>query len=397
MKQSLVLLVMVALVGCSESNVQPDDLLYTVEKKPFAIEVYAQGELESSNRVSITVPASSNGPQTLSWIMPEYSEVKKGDVIARFDGSTTERRKRTSEYEQAKLNQDLNKTKSDLSTREEHLFQDIKVVQGDKDFAQQFAINDTRILSKLDILDRSQNVDYLNAQANYYAWQKSQFTATSQGEIELLTIQVKQHQQKIKMYDKNLSSLEIVAPNSGLLTHAANWRGDKPKPGLTMWPGHEIAGLPDITSLQAKLHIHEKEAIGIEAGQRVEFSLLSDSKQTFFGKVKSVSPYPQSIERGDPQKYYEVIATLDEQNPNFRPGFKINAKIHALPERNVLTVPKHSVINEQQSRYVLVLQNGQLQKVPVELGQSNFSHSEVTSGLQAGQKISLLTDMGSLN
>ncbi|NUZ09926.1 HlyD family efflux transporter periplasmic adaptor subunit [Pseudoalteromonas sp. McH1-7] len=391
-KKLLALLVPIWLLGCQEASDKPTQLLYTVESKPFSITVDAEGELEAASETVISAPTSARGAQTLAWIVPEYSQVKKGDVIARFDGSQLARRKRFSEFDKGKVAQDMTVTDSDLTTRKSHLDSDKSIVSEEKRFAETFSIDDERIRSKLDILDQLQNVEYLNAKEAYFEWQTDQFSSSALGEMELLKLQSKQHESKIAMYNANLESLEVIAPHDGLLTLNADWRGEKPKAGQALWPGQKIGGLPDISSLQAKLFVHEKEALGLEVGQTVKFTLLSNSDERFDGKVTKVSPYPQSIRRGDPQKYYEVIASLNETPSHFTPGNKVLATLLVQERKQALLVPKHSIINDNNAFFVLVKDGSQFQRVKVELGQSNLSHTEVLEGLSPNQQIALVAN-----
>ncbi|MEJ6475415.1 efflux RND transporter periplasmic adaptor subunit [Pseudoalteromonas piscicida] len=391
-KKLLPLCIASLLMGCQEQVEAPSALVYTVKTQPFSIKVQAHGALEASSETVISAPTSARGPQILAWLLPEYTQVKKGDVIARFDGSHMERRKRFSEFDKNKVAQDIRVTDSDLTTRKSHLTQDRIMVSEEKQFAETFSIDDERIRSKLDILDQMQNVEYLNAKDDYYGWQSEQFASTALGEMELLKLQSQQYESKIAMYNANLEGLEVIAPHDGLLTLSSDWRGDKPKPGQTLWPGQKIAGLPDISSLQAKLYVHEKEALGLAANQRVEFTLLSNSEATFQGKVTSVAPYPQSIRRGDPQKYYEVIASLDETPDYFKPGNKVTATIVVQENRPALLVPKHSVLNDNNAYFVTVKIGNEFKQVPVEIGQSNLSHTEILAGLKPKQQITFVAN-----
>ncbi|WP_462160279.1 efflux RND transporter periplasmic adaptor subunit [Pseudoalteromonas maricaloris] len=391
-KTLLAVIVPLWLLGCQEAPEQPAQLLYTVESKPFSITVEAEGELEAASETVISAPTSARGAQTLAWIMPEYTQVKKGDVIARFDGSQLERRKRFSEFDKGKVAQDITVTDSDLATRKSHLDSDKVIVSEEKHFAETFSVDDERIRSKLDILDQMQNVEYLNAKEAYFGWQTEQFSSSALGEMELLKLQSKQHESKIAMYNANLEGLEVIAPHDGLLTLSADWRGEKPKSGQALWPGQKIGGLPDISSLQAKLFVHEKEALGLAIGQKVEFTLLSNSDERFDGKITKVSPYPQSIRRGDPQKYYEIIASLDKTPAHFKPGNKVLATVFVQENKQALLVPKHSVINDNNAFFVQVKDGSQFKRVKVELGQSNLSHTEVLAGLSPKQQIALVAN-----
>lgn len=396
MKYLAIVISALLLTACSEPAEVDAQLTYTVQKAPFKNYVAAKGELIAATETVISTPASSRGPQTLAWLMPEYSQVKKGEVVARFDGRVMSKQKRESEFSNDKVSQDLSGKNTEIDTRRQHLGYDMEIVEEEKKFAETFSIDDVRIISKLDILEQAQKVDYLNAKTDYFNWQSEQFNSSAQGELDLLNMQSQQHQSKIDMLNGNLSSLEVVAPHDGLLTHSVDWRGEKPRAGQTLWPGQKIAGLPDISVMQIKLFVKEREAINLQQDQTLEFSLISDPSKTFTGKVTKLAPFPKSIKRQDPQKYYELTASIDEQGAHLRPGLKVIANIIANQAAEKLVVPKFSVFADEEGAYVQLKTASGYSKTPVSLGQSNLSHVEITQGLSEGDVIALVDKEGKL-
>ena len=74
-------------VACTDGGTgQPT---VTVEARDHRFVVQARGELIASQAVDIRVPDSLNMGFDIAWIVPEYSEVRKGQVIVRFDDTDT--------------------------------------------------------------------------------------------------------------------------------------------------------------------------------------------------------------------------------------------------------------------------------------------------------------------
>ena len=185
---------LIALPRLTEVDTQ---LTYTVKKRRLKIMFEAKGELIAATETVISTPASSNGPQTLAWIMPEYSQVNKGEqVVARFDGRVMSKQKRESEFLNDKVSQESSGKNAEIDTRRKH-YHDIHIVEKEKKFAETFSIDDVMIISKLDILKQTQKVDYLNAKTNYLNWQSEQFNSSAQGELDSLSMQSQQHQSKL--------------------------------------------------------------------------------------------------------------------------------------------------------------------------------------------------------
>ncbi|MGO2373643.1 efflux RND transporter periplasmic adaptor subunit [Pseudoalteromonas sp. KG3] len=389
-KLSLSLLAILVLTGCAPDNTVQNALTYTVNKHQFETVVEAKGHLIAANETIITAPASSRGPQTLAWLMPEYSQVKKGDVIARFDGEQMRRQSQKNTNKAALTAQDLAQKSAEIDKDKAILKHDIVLVNEEKQFAEDYSIEDERIRSKLDILESQQNVEFLNAKHDYYDWQTTRFEQSAAGELMLLKMQENQYKQKLEMLNTNLSLLEIIAPHDGLLTHSTNWRGEKPRAGETLWPGQKIAALPDVSQMQLVLYVSEREAIDLAPGQALQFQLIALPEQQFSGELIEVSPFPKSIKRGDPQKYYELKANITQQTTVLRPGLKLNARILVTPASERLVVPKQSVFTEQNAHYVYAEHGGEFIKTAVTLGKHNLSHVEILDGLASSDVVSLI-------
>ncbi|WP_462159758.1 efflux RND transporter periplasmic adaptor subunit [Pseudoalteromonas sp. GB56] len=385
-------LTLALLSGCSEQVQQHDALTYTLYEQGFITTVPAHGELIAAHETVITTPMNSRGPQTLEWLKEEYSVVKKGEIIARFDGTFMERDRRTSENKQAISGEDIEQKQAQLAQQQGQLVYDMDLLTQERKFAKEFSIDDIRIRSKLEILESMQNVEFLDAKSDYFSWQKGQFADSAGGELDLLNMQRKEHSDKIARLNANLSSLEVVAPHDGLLTHQANWRGEKPKPGETLWPGQKIAALPDTSSMQVKLYVSEREALELAPEQEVLVTTLAYPEQPFKAKVASVSPMPKSIERGDPRKYFEVLTEVITTNTDvsLQPGLKVTALITTKPEQTGLVVPRQAIFSEQQKQFVFVDDGNQWRRQEVSISGGNLSLVEIKSGLTAGDTISLI-------
>jgi len=387
-KTLIVSLMSLAIFGCSKQESAP--LLYEVIEKDFTVNVPAKGELFAAKATVISAPISRQGQQNISWLAPEFSHVKKGDVIARFDGEAMEIKSKDRQNELSITKQDIIEKTGMLNRELDSINKDIGMVGQEKSFAEQFSIEDVRIRSKLEILDSLQNTQYLGSKEEYLYWKSDSFSASSSGDMGLLEMKKEQSKSKLKQLSDGLSKLEVKAPHDGLLAYKKNWRGEKPRAGQSLWPGQKIAELPDISNMKVKLFVLESEAINLAVDKSVIFSLYAYADEKFHGKVETVAPFPTSIKRGDPQKYFEVIVTLAKQNTElFVPGRKLHANIEITATSKKIIVPLQSVFVEAKQSFVYLYENGDYKSVPVTLGQTSLSHVEILSGLKEGQKIAL--------
>ena len=283
-------------------------MLYEVTKQDFTVNVPAKGELFAAKATVISAPMGRRGSQNISWLAPEFSRVKKGDVIARFDGEAMEIQSKDRLNELSITEQEIIEKTGMLNMELDAINKDIGMVGQEKDFAENFSIDDIGIRSKLEILDSLQNTQYLGSKEKYLHWKNDSFSASSEGDLGLLEMKQTQSKSKLKQLSDGLSKLEVKAPHDGLLSYKANWRGEKPRAGQSLWPGQKIAELPDISNMKVKLFVLESEAINLTIDKSVTFHLNAYADKKFLGKVEKVAPFPTSIKRGDPQKYFEIIS-----------------------------------------------------------------------------------------
>jgi len=385
----LILIPMFFLLACGSE--QSSTLSYTVKNEEFSVNIPAKGELFAAKATVISTPSSRTGVQNISWLAPEFSMVKQGDVIARFDGESMLVKSQEKENELAITKQEIIEKTGALSKELDAISKDILIIDEEKQFAEKFSIDDERIRSKLEIIDSLQNTAYLGSKQDYLNWKSDSFNESSAGDMGLLKMQQEQHQGKLDLLNDSLNQLEIKAPHDGLLVYKTNWRGEKPRAGQSMWPGEKIAELPNITEMKAKLHVIESEAIDLAEGKTVSLQLFAYANLTFKGVIESVAPFPASIKRGDPQKYFEVIVTLDKQNSKlFVPGRKLQGSIEIAKSESKLIVPLQAIYTKENQSFVYIYQDNEVSMAEVTLGQASLSHVEVLTGLKAGQKISLI-------
>jgi multidrug efflux pump subunit AcrA (membrane-fusion protein) len=383
------LLSLLCLFSCDNASERP--LLFEVKSQPFTVEIPATGSLFAAQATVISVPQSSSQVHNIAWLAAEFSLVKKGEVIARFDDESIQVQSRNKSNQFAMNEQDIIKKKGALHKQLDAINKDIIMVRQERVFAENFSIDDERIVSKLDIINSMQNTVYLGAKQSYLDWKSDSFSESSAGDMGLLEMKKQQYQHKLNQLSNDLSLLEIQAPHDGLLSYATNWRGEKPKAGQVIWSGQKIAELPNINEMKAKLFVIESEALDLVAGKSVSLQLFAFMDQPFTGVIESVAAFPKSIKRGEPQKYFEVVVKLTKQNAQlFVPGRKLKAQILIDKAQNKLTVPLQSVFSKDNHSYVFVYQQGEFIKADVTTGKASLSHVEIVSGLKVGQRISLI-------
>jgi len=374
-------------MGCGDDK--PSTIpTYEVNTQRFSIEINANGEIEAAESQKIIAPGRR--PMMLAWLADENTHVNEGDVIARFDAERITRDKNEEEFAVRKLQQDIINSQASQTQEKQDIKSEQNFIEEEFAFVDRFAIDDLRIYSQLDIIDTLQNRDFLEAKDSFLAWKETSVLEQHDSAMSVLDIKKQGHQSKLQQYLSALKQLEVTAPYSGLLVYVKDRRGEKPSVGNTVFPGSPIAEIPNLENLQARLYVLADDAIDLANGQNVDIQLDAFPNKTFSGELSSVAAFPREIKRGNPIKYYELTASINDQDTTIlKPGRKLSATIRVTQPMDTIAVPLQSIIYEQEQSFVYLQTGNEFSKQPVTTGRKNLYFIEITSGLTLNDAIAL--------
>lgn len=187
---------------------------------------------------------------------------------------------------------------------------------------------------------------------------------------------------RIAAAQATLNLAHLTAPFSGTVTEV------KIKPGDQVSPGSVAIRIDDLSSLLVDVRISEVDVNRIQVGQDANLVFDAILNKTYQGKVKEVSPVGTVT-----QGVVDFIVTIELTNADqeVKPGMTAAVNIVVNQLNNVLLVPNRAVRLSGGERIVYVLQrNGQYEAVPVTLGASSETYSEVIDGgLKEGDEVIL--------
>jgi HlyD family secretion protein len=186
---------------------------------------------------------------------------------------------------------------------------------------------------------------------------------------------------RIAAAQATLNLAHLTAPFSGTITEV------KVKPGDQVSPGTVAIRIDDLSRLLVDVRISEVDVNRIQVGQ--DANLLFDAilNKTYRGKVIEVSPVGTVT-----QGVVDFIVTIEltDADQDVKPAMTAAVNIVVNQLSDVLLVPNRAVRLSGGKRIVYVLRNGQPETVPITLGASSETHSEVLEGdLQVGDLVIL--------
>jgi HlyD family secretion protein len=186
---------------------------------------------------------------------------------------------------------------------------------------------------------------------------------------------------RIAASEATLALANLKAPISGTVTRVDIKPGDQVSPGTT------AIRIDDLSSLFVDVRVSEVDINKIAVDQPVYLTFDAILETEYKGLVSEVSPVGQNV-----QGIVEFIVTveLNDTNGDVRPGMTAGVNVVVNQLENVLVVPNRAVRVENGQRVVYALRNGSLEAIPVSLGASSDTMSQVLeSNLQIGDTVVL--------
>lgn len=214
-----------------------------------------------------------------------------------------------------------------------------------------------------------QDADWKQAEADY----KNQQTVIAQAHANLSSSYLSYQQ----------TSPSILAPASGFIG------------SLTISPSSVIVASSDTSqklgsislsesSVQASINLSEIDVVKVKPSQKVTLTLDALPDKTFTGKVLSINT-DGSVSSG--VTTYPATISFDSTVSTIYPNMAVSAKIITDIRSGALLIPSTAIIQSNGQSSVRLMKGKDVAIIPVEVGASNDSQTEMISGLSEGDVI----------
>ena len=191
---------------------------------------------------------------------------------------------------------------------------------------------------------------------------------------------------RIEVVNAALERTIVRAPFDGIVAEVNGEVGEFVTPSPVGVPTLPVADLIDYQCIYVLAPIDEVDAPAVKTGLTARITLDAFPNHPFAAKVHRISPYIQDFEKQartvDVEVYFDKI--IGEQN--LLPGYSADAEIILDTKSNVLRIPTEAVFEENHV-YVYQSDSGTIEKRTIEPGLSNWSFTEIVSGLRESDTI----------
>jgi HlyD family secretion protein len=239
-----------------------------------------------------------------------------------------------------------------------------------------------------------QNLD--NANRDYLAALTKRDSSKAQigvdnAKLKQARAQVAQSQASLNQLQEQLGYTTILAPMDGVVLSRDVEIGDAVSSILVLGSTATLVmTVGDTTEVYVKGKVDEADIAHVYMGQPARIKVESFRDRYFQGKVTKISP--MGVEK-DNVTTFEVRVSINNPGGELKAQMTANAEILLDEHKNVLTVPENAVIYDNVKNTAVEIPDKKekegKRKIPVKVGLSNGSVTEIVSGLKEGDQVVL--------
>ncbi len=386
----IVVVVVVVVVGggvalarmVSGSSIDPNKIA-KVAKGDVARSVVATGKIQPITKVEVKSKASGIVEKLFVDI---NNKVRKGDPLAELDQQEI-----LAQVEAQKAQ--LVAAQANVGTYEANIEQD-KVNAAAPDLPMYKTTLDRNMQMQKEGVVSQQALD--NANKDYLAALNKRDGAKAQIGVDVAKLkqaqaQVLQSQASLKQLEEQLSYTTIVAPMDGVILSRDVEIGDAVSSILVLGSTATLVMTEgDTSQVYVKGKVDEADIAHVYMNQPARIKVESFRDRIFNGRVTKIAPL--GVEK-DNVTTFEVRVSIDNPGGELKANMTANAEILLDEHKGVLTVPENAVTYDGQKNASVEIpdkkQKEGKRKIPIKVGLSNGSVTEVQSGLKEGDQVVL--------
>ncbi len=369
-----------AFAACSRSG---RDTVVKVIRAPLDIKVHATGQLQSAASFFVGCPSVERVWQyTISFMAPEGQAVKQGDMILAFDAREITQRLQVKMSDLDTAAKELQRMRLTEQQTRESLALQYEQEKVNKQKAVRKADYPEGLIAPMELEKRKMELELADLQEKLAANRLGNQVSGMASRIQVQESKVRLLQAQVDGLQRDVQTMNVVAPKAGLVVYTPNWDGKKKAVGDSIWMGDTVLELPDLSRMQMKAVILEVQAGRVKVGQPAEVRLDSNPDRVYRGEITSLGRVFRVKSDSQPAIVFDAVIDLSESDPELmRPGMAAGVNITVSSKKDVLQVPDAVIVYREKG--AAVWKKGALSRelAPVTLGARSSGMVEILSGL----------------
>jgi HlyD family secretion protein len=368
--------------GHETVKIEPEKLV-RVERMDLARSVVATGKIQPTTKVEIKSKASGI---ILKLPVNVGDRVRQGQVICELDQNDLLPRLRQVQAALGVAEATLKSARAEyVRTKIEAAGPDLPFLKRDLERAGQLFSDKLIAQSARDDAEKNYELA-LNRQA-----QAQGNLGVADAAITKAQAQVDQSRAQVEQSEEDIRNATIRSPIDGVVLSRDREVGDAVSSILVMGAGATlIMTVGDLSEVYVKGKVDESDIGKVYLGQPARITVESYKSQRFTGKVTKLSP--MGVEK-DNVTTFEVRVSISNESRKLMADMTANAEIMLEERPHTLTIPEGAVIYKKDRSTAVEIpdpeQKTGRRRIPVTLGISNGSRTEILKGVTEGQQVVL--------
>jgi len=366
-----------------------------VAKTTFVDFLQLRGEIRPVRSVVLTAPSTGADLQIVD-LATNGSKVAAGDVIVTFDPTNQQRTLETKQSELKQAESEIERTEAEERRR-------VAAAQSELEEAKKALARARLEIQGNELRPRLEAEKFVLAVSDAEEHVR-ELEKKIEGErmASRADVAIARQKRDKALYDvrdteRILASLQIKAPNDGLVSLLPNFRAGGPgraapefRRGDRAWFGAPIAELPDLTTVQMTARVDEADRGRVQAGSgvRVRVDAVPDKELT--GSLKDISVVAKpDFTTWPPVRNFDLVIALSDSDPRLRSGMSASARVELDRLADVLVVPTGAVFQKGAATVVYVVNGRAIESRSVNVLRRGRDQIAIASGVGEGERITL--------
>ena len=352
-----------------------------------------RGEVKAVRSIPLTAPSSAGDLQILE-LARSGSNVRKGDVVVRFDPVPVQRTRdeKLSELKQAE--EEIGKTEAQYQIQEQQATMDLVKARYDVQRAELDA-STQEFLSRVEA--EQKQVALATAREKLREAERKAQALRDIARAEIASKRQKRDKARldVQQAERQLGALQLVTPVDGVVTIMPNWRACCPPPefkaGDRAWPGQVIADVPDLATLRVTARLEEAQRGRMQPGQRVVVRADALPDRELTGRIGDISTLARvDFSNWPPQRNFDLIVQLNQTDPRLRPGMNTTVRVAVDRVADAVLIPARAVFekNGRSVAYVARPRGGWEERL-VQIARRGQEQLVVSNGVRPDERVAL--------
>lgn len=387
----ILLLVLSGLLSCQGHPIGEDGT-EAVSLRQVSYDIEVPGSLVPADETTIVTPGLSGSAHLIEWIVPDGSNVKKGDVVARFSPLQALMEERLANIEIEKLSLAKHDHLDEIKHRSSTSLVGISEVNGQLVISNRYAGAKFGAIARNDVLDAVQDIGFLNLKKSVLMWQNEQDERQATLELRSFDRQRRTFQDKLLRSQQDLTAMEARASVDGPVILQRDWTGAIPHVSATLYGGNPLATQSNSTNMVVVFNCRVADSYDLRLGDAVYVSAIGSDRPPLLAHISWIADSSQPISAESPERFrtFRVSVTSRQAvDSGWVVGQDLIGDVSVKSAKPSVSVPNIALLSENGESLVWVVDEHGKHRQAVKVGRRGPARSEVLSGLTPGTRVVL--------